>query len=84
MLPCMRTTIDIPDVLFRRAKQAAAREGGTLREVVLRALEAHLEKGTRKPYKFDWQTVEGGQPIPEEVMRSRAAFYEYFGLERKL
>jgi hypothetical protein len=79
----MRTTIDIPDALFRRAKQAAARQGGTLREVVVRALEAHLARRAGKPYAFEWRSIEGGPAIPAEVMKSRAAFYEYFGLERK-
>ena len=38
----MRTTVEIPDPLFRRAKLAAAEEGGTLRELVVRGLEAVL------------------------------------------
>lgn len=38
----MKTTIDIPEPLYRRAKVKAAQEGITLREVVLAALESDL------------------------------------------
>ena len=64
----MRTTIDIPDSLFKRAKAAAAKQGVTLREVVLRALDAHLATPAQaKPYKFDWKAVSLG-PIPEDKL----------------
>lgn len=81
----MRTTIDLPNNIFRQAKKVAAEEGMSLREVVVRALEAHLSKPQRKkPYKFDWRPVKGGLPIPEEVWESRTKLYEYFGWDRKL
>lgn len=83
MLLCMRTTIDLPTPLFRRAKAAAATEGVTLREVVVRALEAHLQQPRKRAYAFDWQPMKGALPIPEGVMDSRERFYEYFGLDRK-
>ena len=35
----MKTTLDIPDVLFRKAKSKAAERGQTLREFVSDALE---------------------------------------------
>jgi hypothetical protein len=35
----MRTTIDIPDTTFRELKVRAAREGRTLRELLLEGLE---------------------------------------------
>ena len=41
----MKTTLDIPDPLFREAKMIAAREGITLRAVVTRALQAELQRG---------------------------------------
>lgn len=40
----MKTTLDIPDPLFREAKMVAAREGTTLRAVVTRALQAEFER----------------------------------------
>jgi len=66
MLLRMRTTIDIPTPLFKRAKAAAARDGTTLRAVVLRALEAHLAKpAAAKPYRFEWKGVDLG-PMSEQ------------------
>jgi hypothetical protein len=38
----MRTTIDLPDPLFREVKTRAASEGMKLRELVIRYLEAGL------------------------------------------
>lgn len=46
----MRTTVEIPDALFRRAKLAAVEEGTTLRELITRGLEAVLRGGNgRRP-----------------------------------
>jgi hypothetical protein len=55
----MRTTIDIPDPMFRRAKQAAAEQGVTLRDLVLRALGAQLEAAPVSGYIFDWKVFPG-------------------------
>jgi len=38
----MKTTIDIPDPLFRRAKSHAAEHGQTLKDLVADALQARL------------------------------------------
>jgi hypothetical protein len=38
----MKTTLEIPDPLFRQAKAAAARQGIPLRELVTEALAAKL------------------------------------------
>ena len=39
----MKTTIEIPDPLFRRAKSRAAERGQTLKEFVTEALQARLQ-----------------------------------------
>jgi len=44
----MRTTIDLPDALFRRMKAKAALEGTTVKEFVQRAVEREL---TSEPAK---------------------------------
>lgn len=41
----MRTTIDIPETLLRRAKAAAALEGKTLKDFFTQALEQRLRPG---------------------------------------
>ena len=38
----MRTTLDLPDSLFKKAKLQAVHEGVALKEVVTRALERGL------------------------------------------
>ena len=57
----MKTTLDIPDPLFREAKMLAAREATTLRAVVTRALQAELGRcgdgGTTPP---PWRRAFGG------------------------
>ena len=38
----MKTTIEIPDELFKRAKATAALQGESLRELICDAIETHL------------------------------------------
>ena len=47
----MRTTVDIPDPVFRRIKATVAVRGETLRSFLLRAAEAELESVNRSPKK---------------------------------
>ena len=47
----MRTTIDIPDHLFRRIKATAAMRGETLKSFLLRAAKAELDAARRTPMK---------------------------------
>ena len=44
----MRTTIDLPDPLFREVKTRAAREGVKLRELVIRYLETGIRERVSK------------------------------------
>ena len=39
----MRTTVDIPDPVYRRLKSAAAQRGCSVKELVLRGVNAELE-----------------------------------------
>jgi hypothetical protein len=43
----MRTTIDIPGPLYRELKGKAAREGSTVKELILQSVQRHL-KGPRR------------------------------------
>jgi hypothetical protein len=42
----MRTTIDLPDPLFRRAKALAAVRGSSLKDLVVRAVEREVSAQT--------------------------------------
>jgi hypothetical protein len=49
----MKTTLEIPDPIFRRAKSAAAEHGISFREFVTEAVEAKLAErrnASRKPW----------------------------------
>lgn len=48
----MKTTLEIPDALFRQAKSVAARKGVPLRELVTEAIEEKLrvESAGEKPW----------------------------------
>jgi hypothetical protein len=39
----MRTTVDIPDALYRRLKSGAAEQGCSVKELILRGVENQLE-----------------------------------------
>ena len=41
----MRTTIDIPDPLYRRLKSKAASKGCSVKELILRCVQAELHVG---------------------------------------
>ena len=38
----MRTTIDIPDLLYRELKARAARQGRSVKEIILRGVEKEM------------------------------------------
>jgi len=60
----MRTTLEIPDELFRQAKKRAADEGAPLRQVVEAALRLYLTRRTRRSgYKLRWR-AEHGRLLP--------------------
>jgi hypothetical protein len=44
----MRTTIEIPDTLFRKTKATAALRGSTMKELVVRALEREVGSPSKK------------------------------------
>jgi hypothetical protein len=51
----MKTTIELPEALFRRAKSMAAQEGVTLKQLLTEALESRLDVRTG---------VRNGKPAP--------------------
>jgi hypothetical protein len=66
-LTTVKTTFEIPDDLFRRAKAAAALRGESLKDFVTTALKAHVEtQAAEAPRESGWRSVFGGAR-PEEV-----------------
>lgn len=47
----MRTTIDIPDPMYRQLKSRAASEGTSTKELILRGAKSVLKGSTRKRRK---------------------------------
>ena len=39
----MRTTVDIPDVVYRRLKASAAEQGCSVKDLILRGIERQIE-----------------------------------------
>jgi hypothetical protein len=71
----MRTTIDLPDDVLRRAKIAAVERGSTLRELVIDALQHELEApgGRRRRMTTPPVTLAADSPLrtlsPDEIKR---------------
>lgn len=64
MLTHMRTTIEVSDELFRKAKQLAAAEGITLRDIVESGIRKELTSRRRNRYRLPDRSFggEGVQP----------------------
>lgn len=62
----MKTTVEIPDDLFRRTKAEAALRGESLKDFVSQALQAHLDRPTNEASPRGWRSV-FGQARSEEV-----------------
>jgi hypothetical protein len=72
----MRTTLEIGDELFRRAKRRAADDRATFRQIVETALNLYLSKGSRKaPYRFQW-SADKGRILPGVRLDDRDALFD--------
>lgn len=59
----MRTTVDIPDELYRAVKIKAAREGVAVRQIVLRGIERELQpEKTGRVRKLKLPLIRSSQP----------------------
>lgn len=79
----MKTTLDIPDDLFRKAKITAAEEGRSLRELVAEALREKLSGKTTVVAQPPWMKFFGAFGNSEDDRadgrRIQAAIDEEFG-----
>jgi hypothetical protein len=56
----MKTTVEIPDELFKQTKATAALRGESLKDFVAEALQAHLERQTMGTSSLSgWRSVFG-------------------------
>lgn len=77
----MKTTIEIPDPLFRRAKSKAAERGQTLKQLVTEALEEKLRAGASRTPRVepDWMLGFGGlRRLRKETARIQSRIDEVF------
>ena len=77
----MKTTIDIPDVLFRRVKSKAAERSQTLREFVSEALREKLasRRGTARSGEPEWMQGFGRlRHLHKETARIQERIHEAF------
>lgn len=77
----MKTTLEIPDPLFRRAKSTAAERGQTLKELVTEALQEKLaaRKGKAVPTEPEWMQGFGKlRRLRKETKRIQARVDQLF------
>ena len=72
----MRTTVEINDELFRRAKRRAADSGETLRAVIEAALRSYLGDGPANGgYSLSWRP-ESGRIMPGVQLDDRDSLFD--------
>jgi hypothetical protein len=76
----MKTTIEIPDVLFRRAKSKAAERSQTLKEFVSEPLQEKLtSRGTARSGDPEWMQGFGKlRHLHKETARIQERIHEAF------
>jgi len=76
----MKTTLEIPDALFRKAKACAASKGLTLKAFITEALQARLagpgEAGAAKPWMNVFAGLKRDSTFHAETARINAAIEE--------
>lgn len=58
----MRTTVDIPDPVYRALKKKAAHEGSTVKKLVLRGVELELRSSAPKRGRRQPPVIESDEP----------------------
>jgi hypothetical protein len=79
----VKTTLEIPDTLFRRAKSRAAERGQTLKQLVSEALQEKLAGATGTPGSAEPEWMQGFgklRRLRKETKRIQARVDELFEL----
>jgi hypothetical protein len=75
----VKSTFEIPDALFRRAKTAAAERGTSLRELVTEAVLEKLDRGAGAGIRRPWEKAFGGlKSLRRENRRIEAIIEQEF------
>ena len=74
----MRTTVDIPDPVYRRLKVRAAREGRSVKELILRGAEHMLKSPERQTGRRVTLPIVRSKH-PGSVRLDNARIYEIIG-----
>lgn len=74
----MRTTIDIPDHLMKKAKIKAVREGITLKKLLINSLEKELAGSFEGPQEVPWKSLRG-QGSADALRAEESGFEDYQG-----
>ena len=77
----MKTTVEIPDRLFRKAKAYAAQNGMPLREVIERGVSMLVEGAAPagRPFRLKTIITQGEGAVSDDWATIRAAIYEGHG-----
>lgn len=70
----MRTTVDIPDGLYRQLKSRAAREGSSTRALILKGVKEVIKADRRKGARVSLPIVRSKRP--GTVALDNAAIYD--------
>lgn len=73
---CMRTTVDIPDPLYRRLKSMAATRGCSVKSLVLRSVKSELEYKPAKRKKRRVKLPIIGSKHPGSLRLDNRAIHE--------
>lgn len=74
----MRTTVDIPDALYRELKSRAAREKVTVKQLILRGVQTELRPRIgRKKRRVTFPLVQSKSPGTLEI--DNAQIYQLIG-----
>jgi hypothetical protein len=76
----VKTTVELPDDLFRRAKATAASKGMSLKDLFSQAVEERLSRDGARPVEPAWKALAGNlAPLRKETRRIEARIDDEFG-----
>jgi hypothetical protein len=76
----VKTAVELPDDLFRRAKTTAASKGMSLKELFSRAVEERLRRDGARQVEPAWKALASNlAPLRKETRRIEARIDDEFG-----